>query len=379
MQETLQLSVNTLSWAAASTGYSLDEFAHFLYKTEQTANNIAQGKLTVEQVKKFSEKAKVPFGFLFLDTPPKDYQPDTTFVDFRTVSQRKPLSADFIKTLRDVEHKQTWYKNYLTSIDANKLPFVGKFAENQTIDNEILAKDIRDTLKFATLKAKNSDEYFSALSQACENAGILIFKNSIVINSTKKPLSVQEFRGFVITDALAPCIFINGADSKNANIFTLAHEIAHIWLGESGVSDTYVDAQNRSEAKCNAIAALVLVPTNEFIGLWDNSSDNARDKIKQLNTHFKVSELVIARTALTHQKISRDLYNQISEETEKAWLAYKENFKDSGGGPSPKAMVRIRNSKTITNKVIELVKNNKMMPSEAAVLLNKSAATIGSL
>ena len=135
MQETLQLSVNTLSWAAASTGYSLDEFAHFLYKTEQTANNIAQGKLTVEQVKKFSEKAKVPFGFLFLDTPPKDYQPDTTFVDFRTVSQRKPLSADFIKTLRDVEHKQTWYKNYLTSIDANKLPFVGKFAENQTIDN----------------------------------------------------------------------------------------------------------------------------------------------------------------------------------------------------------------------------------------------------
>lgn len=380
MQETLQLSVNTLSWAAASTGYSLPEFAHFLYKTEQTANNIAQGKLTVEQLKKFSEKAKVPFGFLFLDTPPKDYQPDTTFVDFRTVNQRKPLSADFIKILRDVEHKQTWYKNYLTSIDANKLPFVGKFADNQMVANEIIAKDIRDTLNLGNLKAKNTDEYFSVLSQACENAGILIFKNSIVINSTKKPLSVQEFRGFVITDELAPCIFINGADSKNANIFTLAHEIAHIWLGESGISDTYVDAKNQSEAKCNAIAALVLVPTNEFIRLWDKFNDNPRDKIKALNKHFKVSELVIARTALTQNKISRDLYNQVSDETEKAWQLYKDDNKNKDGGGVPAhIIVPIRNSKTITNKVIELVKSNKMMPSEAAILLNKSAATIGNL
>lgn len=381
MPATLQLSVDTLSWAAASTGYSLPEFAHFLYKTERTANNIAQGKLTVEQVKKFSEKAKVPFGFLFLDTPPKDYQPDTNFVDFRTVNHRKLLSDDFKKTLRDVEHKQTWYKNYLTSIDANKLPFVGKFSNRKMISNEAVANDIRDTLKLNSLKAKDTDDYFSALSQACENAGILIFKNSIVINATKKPLNVQEFRGFVITDEYAPCIFINGADSKNANIFTLAHELSHLWLGESGVSDTCVDAENISEAKCNAIAALVLVPVNDFIKQWNNTNDNAREKIKALNRHFKVSELVIARMALTQNKISRDLYNQISEETETAWQRNKEKIKgrDSKTIIPPHIIVPIRNSKTITNKVIELVKSNKMMPSEAAILLNKSAATIGNL
>ena len=174
-------------------------------------------------------------------------------------------------------------------------------------------------------------------------------------------------------------VYLLSADSKNANIFTLAHELAHIWLGESGVSDTALNSNNQSEAKCNAIAALLLVPANEFVQLWDASNDNPRTKIKQLNTHFKVSELVIARTALTHQKISRDFYNQISEETEKAWLTYKDKFKDNDGGSSPKAMVRIRNSKTITNKVVELVKNNRMMPSEAAILLNKNAATIGSL
>ncbi len=379
MQDTLKLSVDTLSWAAAANGFSLSDFAHYLYKTEQTAQNITEGKLTIEQAKKFSEKAKVPFGFLFLETPPKDYLPETTFVDFRTVNHHTPFSADFKKILRDVEHKQTWYKNYLLSIDANKLPFVAKFADNKNIANEIVATDIRNTLKLNSLKLKNAEDYFSALSLACENAGILIFKNSIVINSTKKPLSVQEFRGFVITDEFAPCIFINGADSKNANIFTLAHELAHIWLGESGVSDTSVDADNQSEAKCNAIAALVLVPTDDFIVLWENTDDNAREKIKMLNRHFKVSELVIARTALAHHKISRDLYNQISEETENAWRYYKEKHKGKESAVPPHLIVPIRNSKTITNKVIELVKSNKMMPSEAAILLNKSAATIGNL
>ncbi len=357
----------------------MSDFARSLYKTEQTAQNITEGKLTIEQVKKFSEKAKVPFGFLFLETPPKDYLPDTTFVDFRTVNHHAPLSADFKKILRDVEHKQTWYKNYLLSIDANKLPFIGKFADNKNITNEIVATDIRNTLKLNSLKLKNAEDYFSALSLACENAGILIFKNSIVINSTKKPLSVQEFRGFVITDEYAPCIFINGADSKNANIFTLAHELAHIWLGESGVSDTSIDADNQSETKCNAIAALVLVPTDDFIAQWVSTDDNVREKIKILNRHFKVSELVIARTALTHHKISRDLYNQISEETENAWRHYKEKHKGKESAVSPHLIVPIRNSKTITNKVIELVKSNKMMPSEAAILLNKSAATIGNL
>lgn len=379
MQATLQLSVDTLSWAAAANGFSLPDFAHSLYKTEQTASNIAQGQLTVEQLKKFSEKAKIPFGFLFLDSPPKDYQPDTAFVDFRTINHQKPLSTDLKKTLRDVEHKQTWYKNYLISLDANKLGFVGKFSENKQVSNEAVAKDIRETLNLDDLHIKNADDYFNALSEACENAGILIFKNSIVINATKKPLNVQEFRGFVITDEYAPCIFINSADSKNANVFTLVHELAHIWLGESGVSDTSLDSHNHSETKCNAIAALVLVPTNKFVQLWDASTENVREKIKFLNAQFKVSELVIARTALTHHKISRELYNQISEETEKAWRVYKDKFKENDGGPSHKAMVRIRNSKTITNKVVELVKNNKMMPSEASILLNKSAAMIGSL
>lgn len=379
MQATLQLSLSTLSWAAASNGYSLPEFAHFLYKTERTAESIAKGQLTLDQVKKFSEKAKVPFGFLFLETPPQDYKLDSKFIDFRTVKNQIPLSANFIKTLRDIEHKQTWYRNYLISIDADKLSFVGKYSNQKNTSNETIAIDIRNTLKLNELHKTNVEGYFSLLSQACENAGILIFKNSVTINATKKPLDVDEFRGFVTVDDYAPCIFINGADSKNANIFTLAHELAHIWLGESGISDTSVDTNNNSEAKCNAIAALILVPTEEFEKLWSISEGSLREKIRALNKYFQVSELVIARTALTHKKIDRNLYNIVCEETTAAWKILKEKNKKKESAVPPSIIVPIRNSKTITAKILELVRNNKMMPSEASVLLNKSAATIGDL
>ena len=159
----------------------------------------------------------------------------------------------------------------------------------------------------------------------------------------------------------------------------MAHELAHIWLGESGVSDTYVDSKNTSEVKCNAIAALLLVPTNKFLKLWDSSKENQREKIRVLNKLFKVSELVIARTALTHKRIDRDLYNIVELDTKKAWRLYKDKNKGKEVRLPAITTVSMRNSKTITNKVIDLIKSNKIMPREAGILLNKSAVTVVNL
>lgn len=381
MHDTFQLSIETLEWAASNTGKSLLEFAHALYTRDDTVSNIASGKLTMPQIKKFATSAKVPFGFLFLPSPPEKYQPDNKLVDFRTVNNKQPLSNNFLDVYKDVEHKQSWYRDYLISIDARKLEFVGKYRDNKTASNDEIAEDIRKTVGLSDISdnLKNADEYYSAIVKRCEAAGILVFKNSIVINSTRRKLNSEEFRGFVISDEFAPAIFINGDDTKYANIFTLAHELSHIWLGESGISDADISSRNINEIRCNAIAAEVLVPSNDFIRQWENTNADFREKISVLNKSFKVSELVIARIALTNGKISQDNYRTVYAEVIKRWREKKRKDKENESIVPFTITLPIRNSSRITKTVIELVKSNRMGPSEAAIILNISAATVSSI
>lgn len=378
MDGTLQLSIKTLEWAANKNGTSLPEFARSLYARENTTDSITRGELTLSQIRKFAEQAKVPFGFLFLPTPPEKFSPANNLIDFRTVNGSQPLSENFLDIYKDVEHKQSWYREYLVSIDAPQLQFVGKYKDKFATANSVIADDIRKTLNLNNIESQigSAEDYFNALVQHCENAGILVFKNSVVVNNNKRKLNSEEFRGFVISDAYAPAIFINGEDTKYANIFTLAHELAHVWLGESGISDADTNSNNMHEIKCNAIAAEVLVPNHLFLERWQSINQDVRGKITTLNNLFKVSELVIARVALTNNKISRDEYSGIQAEVVRKWREYKARQSASDGGPPFAVMLPIKNSRRLTNTVLGLLKSNQMTPSVASILLNISAAKV---
>ncbi len=380
MEGTLQLSVKTLEWAANKNGSSLPEFARTLYSRKKATESISRGELTFPQIKKFAEQAKVPFGFLFLSEPPEKFTPATNLVDFRTLKNAEPLSDDFLEIYKDVEHKQSWYREYLISIDTPILAFVGKYTGTQA-SSSVIAADIRHTLKLDNIERHigNAEDYYNELVKHCEISGILVFKNSIVINNTRRGLNAEEFRGFVIADEYAPAIFINGQDTKYANIFTLAHELAHVWLGESGISDTDTNSNNQHEIRCNAIAAEVLVPNQSFLAKWNSIEQDLRQKITTLNNLFKVSELVIARIALTNQKISKDDYINIQSEIVKKWREYKKRLKENKGGPVHSVMVPIKNSRRLTNTVLSLLKSDRLSPSDASILLNVSAARVGSL
>ncbi|MDH4225548.1 MAG: ImmA/IrrE family metallo-endopeptidase [Deltaproteobacteria bacterium] len=381
MQNTLKISIETLTWAAKLKGKSLSDFTHDLYHTDSTIQNILHGQLTFSQIKKIADEAKVPLGFMFLPRPPKKYTPDKNLVDFRTIKNKKPFSDDFIEIYKDVEHKQSWYREYLIHIDSPKLEFVGKYRENKNIDNKIIAREIRSTIGIELIpnEAKSADEYYSILVKHCENIGILVFKNSVVINSNKRKLDLEEFRGFSIADSYAPAIFINGGDTNYANVFTLAHELAHIWMGDSGISDAVMNSKNEVEIKCNEIAAEILVPMDSFIQMWESKNINDREKIRALNKIFKVSELVIARIALTNNRITKELYNQIQTEVMQRVQTIKNKKKDKPNRIPLKITIPIKNSRRITQTVIDLVKSDQMGPSEAAILLNTSASQVASL
>jgi Zn-dependent peptidase ImmA (M78 family) len=129
-----------------------------------------------------------------------------------------------------------------------------------------------------------------------DTAGLMIMVSGIVGGNTRRKLDHHEFRGFTLSDERAPLVFINGSDTKSAQMFTLAHELAHIWLGKTGLSDLAPVSvpTNDIEKWCNSVAAEILVPValmrNEY-----HASDNLFGEYNRLAKYFKVSTLVIIR------------------------------------------------------------------------------------
>ncbi len=148
-----------------------------------------------------------------------------------------------------------------------------------------------------------------ALRDRAEMAGIVVVINGVVGNNTRRKLDPEEFRGFVLPDDYAPFVFVNGADGKAAQMFTLAHELAHLWIGEAGVFDLrdMQPAADPRERFCNAAAAEFLIPEDELRRAWSEIA-SLREPYGVLARRFKVSELVAARRALDARLISRDAF-----------------------------------------------------------------------
>ncbi|MFG7003118.1 hypothetical protein ACGYV2_32930, partial [Burkholderia pseudomallei] len=204
MTDILSLSPEVLDWAASQTGGSLEDIARTI--SRRTPEKIIAGTLTTSQAIKFASAAKVPFGYLFLKAPPAPrVRPE--LVDFRTIdSLSAPLSRDFFEVYDDVKFKQVWLKDFLEREGAEPLEFVGR-GRRQSLDSAQVAAQIRAALRLDTVamgKSRTAEELFSYLSAQTEAIGILVFKNGIVGNNTSRPLSVSEFRGFAISDPIAP-------------------------------------------------------------------------------------------------------------------------------------------------------------------------------
>lgn len=250
---------------------------------------------TYSQLEHFAAKTLTPLGDFFLAEPPLDEVP---IPDFRTVGNaavRKP-SPDLLETIYLCEQRQEWYRNHAMASGAEPLGFVGS-VELSTSPQQV-AELLRSQLQF-NLADRRLDSSWSAalrrLIDAAENAGMLVMVSGIVGNNTHRALDPEEFRGFALSDTYAPLVFVNGADTKAAQIFTLVHEICHLWLGQTALTDASMDltAFNETELWCNRVAAEVLVPRDTLVSEFRGAATT--EELERLARVYKVSTLVILK------------------------------------------------------------------------------------
>lgn len=284
----------------------LDDLALMTRFPRLQAWEAGEAQPTLRQLEDYARATHAPVGYFFLPEPPVETLP---IPDFRTVADRVILrpSPNLLDMVYVCQQRQDWYRDHAQVTGQSPLPFVGSLSV-ATPPAEAAAQ-MRQRLGFSVEERRACSTWTEALRRFIEQAdqiGVMVMVSGVVLNNNTRSLDPQEFRGFALSDTLAPLVFINGADSKAAQMFTLAHELAHLWLGQTALSDISADGvpNHATEIWCNQVAAELLVPIDSFRAELIVNEPIA-ETLKRLARHFKVSSLVILRRLLDAGRIDR--------------------------------------------------------------------------
>ncbi len=361
-----QISAEVLEWAMARVSVNIEELA----TASGTSSTVVEAWLSgsrrpsFRQAQLAASRLRIPFGFLFLTAPPPDSLP---IPDFRRVNGEaiSIISADLHDVVLDVLRKQAWLSEFLRESRAEPVRYVAKRSGSNHMDD--IATDIRVALRLGSpsyQRPTSVDGVLREMVQRVESLRINVLRSGIVGQNTHRPLDVGEFRGFCLSDEFAPFIFINSADAQVAQVFTLLHELAHIWRGDSGVSGGVDQSSLSIETLCNRVAAEVLVPSYEFDAVW-NGDLSATEGVRTASRHFRISRYVIAIKAFESRRISREELDELLDEYEREGR----RGTSSPGGDYYRTLIA-RNGRSFTERVIGAVGRQDVLIREAASLLD---------
>jgi len=355
------VSEKVLHWAIGRAGLEIDDLERKFPKIRQWATGKSQP--TLRQLETLAKATFTPLGFFFLVEPPEQRLP---IPHFRTVRDDMPSepSPDLLETIQIMQRRQAWMREFLIEQGQERLSYVNSARRNESPSS--IANRIRSALGLDVGWAANQSTWTDALRflrEAIEEAGILVVVNSIIENNTHRKLDPMEFRGFVLVDDYAPLVFVNGADFKAPQMFTLAHELAHIFFGSSAAFDLreMQPADDPVEKASNRVAAEFLVPQVELKQIWPSVQDEP-DRFQRIARNFKVSEIVVARRALDINLINRKTFLEFYETYQKKERLAAASRTDGGDFY---ANQNLRICQRFASTVIRAVKEGKLLYSEA--------------
>ncbi len=370
----VEVKPELLRWARERVGKSPASLAKRFPKLGHWERGEAHP--TLKQLEDFAKATHVPVGYLFLSKPPAEQIP---IPDFRTMGNDRVghPSPDLLDTIYACQQRQEWYREFARSEGEKPLQFVGSLRQSITVEKA--AAKIAAELGFNIDERSRLPRWEDALRRFVEQAealGVLVMINGVVGSNVYRKLDPREFRGFALSDDLAPLVFINGADTKSAQMFTLAHELAHIWLGETAVSDSELmqSPTNDVERWCNRVAAELLVPLGALHRDY-NKGEDLWEAVTRLARRFKVSTLVILRRIHDAGGLTRDEF----------WAAYNAELKrlreiTAEGGGNFHLTQPVRVSKRFARALIARTLEGQVLYRDAFQMLGFSkAATLHEL
>lgn len=358
----------TIAAAAAKVNVGADKITEWEEGTSQP---------TVRQAETLAKAYRRPLAVLFLPDIPLDFQP---LQDFRRKTA-KPLGTASTFIIREIQQKQAWIKELNEENGDPKLPFVGKFSLQS--NPEKVAADMLETLGIDPLRYTTDSPVREWVKKA-EAKGIFVSRTSFIHSRLK--LDSEELQGFSIADKFAPFIFVNSEDWDAPQLFTLVHELAHIWIAASGIScDIEPELKQRDklhpiEIFCNQVAANALIPAS-VIKNFESSVFDSSTGIFSSAKKMGVSSFAFLYRAYSLELISADKYRKLKKDADTDFKAFllreaekkaklKERQKEKPGGPSYYMLLVNKNSHLFTRVVMDAFRGGFIQPTQASSLLS---------
>jgi Zn-dependent peptidase ImmA (M78 family)/transcriptional regulator with XRE-family HTH domain len=371
------ITPNILKWARESARMS-EEYA--ASKVSVSTERIIEwengdSQPTIRQAQILAKAYKRPFSILFLPEIPRDFQP---LQDFRK-NGSTPLSTSSIFIIREIQQKQAWISDSNEENGEDKLAYVGKYSRSDK--PEEIAIDILKTLNITAGYYESQNPIKEWISKA-ESKGIFISRTSFIHSRLK--LDSKELQGFAIADPYAPFVFINSDDWNAPQLFTLVHELAHIWIAETGISNNVElgfkknTNYNEIELFCNEIAANALMPSF-LMDYIDKKVFQDSKSVFKASKDIGVSSFAFLVRALNLNLISPTQYKKLKTEADIDFKEYlrkeaekkaKQKAKENSGGPNYFLLQLNRNSRLFTQTVLDAFRGGYIEPTLASNLLN---------
>jgi Zn-dependent peptidase ImmA (M78 family)/transcriptional regulator with XRE-family HTH domain len=331
---------------------------------------------TIRQAQILAKAYKRPFALFFLPEVPRDFQP---LQDFR-ISGSKELTTSSIFIIREIQQKQAWISDVYSENNEEKLPFVGRFTLKSNPKD--VADDILATLGITPSEYK-TDNPIREWINAAESNGIFVSRTSFI--HSKMKLDSEELQGFAIADQFAPFVFVNSDDWNAPQLFTLVHELAHIWIAATGISNEIEpeianrDKFNPIELFCNEVAANALMPNEIILNIDRTVFKNSQDIFKTAK-NLGVSSFAFLVRALNLQLVTNSEYKVLKRQAEIDYQAFlkreaekkaalKLKQKEKPGGPNPYLLRLNKNSRLFTQVVLDALRSGFVQPTQASFLL----------